>query len=585
MAIGQSWAARGARLTNRYHARMAGRTAAATGFVSSPEPRTIGRFAKGRQLVAGNFLFSGQLIEAPGASIWEIGPEEAGFAAELHGFGWLDDLAAIGDAKARDRAQTWLFDWIRRYGDGTGPGWSPDLTGRRLIRWISHALLILRGQDKGKSDFFYASLTRQSVYLSKRWRVARPGLPRFEALTGMVYAGLSLEGMESYADPAIAALANDCAQHIDSGGAIPTRNPEELLEIFTLLTWAAQSLAEAAKPAPKPLLAAIARIAPTLRGLRHSDGGLARFHGGGRGMEGRLDQALAASGVRDRRRSGLHMGFARLSAGRTTLIADAASPPTGAASHEAHASTLAFELTSGRRQLIVNCGAGTPFGEEWRRAGRATPSHSTLGVEGYSSARLAHHRSAATHVRERLIDGPDKVPAEIRDVGDRTRLEIAHNGWQKTHGLTHARTLDLSYDGRTLRGEDLLTTLSSADKLRFDRAMDDLKLQGITVSVRFHLHPEVEAALDMGGKAVSLTLKSGEVWVFQQRGDAQLTLEPSVFLENGRLKPRASKQVVLSGRAMTYATRIRWTLSKAKSTPDTLRDLASDDPFAEVAIE
>ena len=24
----------------------------------------------------------------------------------------------------------------RQYGRGTGPGWTPDLTGRRLIRWI-----------------------------------------------------------------------------------------------------------------------------------------------------------------------------------------------------------------------------------------------------------------------------------------------------------------------------------------------------------------------------------------------------------------------------------------------------------------
>ena len=31
----------------------------ATGFTRHPEPRTIGAFARGRQLVAGNFLFAG----------------------------------------------------------------------------------------------------------------------------------------------------------------------------------------------------------------------------------------------------------------------------------------------------------------------------------------------------------------------------------------------------------------------------------------------------------------------------------------------------------------------------------------------
>jgi uncharacterized heparinase superfamily protein len=73
-------------------------------------------------------------------------------------------------------------------------------------------------------------------------------------------------------------------------------------------------------------------VAPTLRALRHSDGSLARFHGGGRGQEGRLDQALATSGVKTIRTEGLSMGFARVSHGRTSIIVDAAPPPVGPAS-------------------------------------------------------------------------------------------------------------------------------------------------------------------------------------------------------------------------------------------------------------
>ena len=80
---------------------------------------------------------------------------------------------------------------------------------------------------------------------------------------------------------------------------------------------------------PQPHLAAIERIAPTLRTLRHSDGGLARFHGGGRGAEGWLDHALASSGVRGAQPDGLSMGYARLSAGRTSVIIDASPPPGG----------------------------------------------------------------------------------------------------------------------------------------------------------------------------------------------------------------------------------------------------------------
>ena len=61
----------------------------------------------------------------------------------------------------------------------------------------------------------------------------------------MIYAGLSLTGMEQYVQPATRALARECRSQIDETGGIPTRNPEELLEVFTLLTWSATALKEA----------------------------------------------------------------------------------------------------------------------------------------------------------------------------------------------------------------------------------------------------------------------------------------------------------------------------------------------------
>ncbi len=381
--------------------------------------------------------------------------------------------------------------------------------------------------------------------------------------------------MEGLADPAIKALADECNAQIGSEGGLPTRNPEELLDVFTLLTWAAAALSDARRGVPDPHMAAIERIAPTLRTLRHSDGALARFHGGGRGLEGWLDHALAASGVRTRQPDGLSMGFARLSAGRTSIVIDASKPPTGRASYNAHASTLAFELTSGRRPLIVNCGSGARFGPDWRRAGRATPSHSALCLDGYSSARLGS--ADKVRARELLIDAPTRVPIEIAQAPDGLRFQGGHNGYVKTHGLTHARTLELTFDGRGLVGEDMLFAIEDEDKRRFDRAMDAKRLAGVPFDIRFHLHPDVDATLDMGGAAVSMALKSGEIWILRHDGGHELALEPSVYLEQRRLKPRASQQIVLSGRATEYATRVRWSLSKAQETAIGVRDLKPDD--------
>lgn len=564
-------------MMDRLHARLAALSRPARGFVSQPEPKTIGSFARGRQLIGGNFLFAGFLITAPETGLWDLPAPDPRFDEELHGFLWLDDLAAVADAAARSRAQDWTFGWIRRYGRGSGPGWTPDLTGRRVIRLINHAILLLNGRDRVSADAYFRSLGRQTVFLARRWKSASPGLPRIEALTGLIYAGLALTGMERHVGPAAEALARDCKREVDAEGGIPTRNPEDLLEVFTLLTWAAAALGEAGRSPGREHLAAIARIAPTLRALRHADGGLARFHGGGRGAEGRLDQALASAGGKAATAHGLAMGYARLVEGRTTVIVDAAPPPMGRASANGHASTLAMEVTSGRRPLLVNCGSGAAFGPEWRRAGRATPSHSTLGIRGFSSSRLAPDGRMLSSGRGIFTDTPDQVWAQIDRDTEGARLLAGHNGYAATHGLTHIRQLSLSVDGRVLTGEDTLGAMTGADRKRFETIMERTRHQGVEFELRFHLHPDVDAALDMGGAAVSMALKSGEIWVFRHDGVGEMVLEPSVYLESRRLKPRATRQIVLGARVIDYACQLGWTLAKAQDTPAAIRDTERDE--------
>lgn len=575
MATG--WAGFRQRMGANLAARAVRSAPPARGFTSMPEPRTVGYYARGRQLAAGNFRLAGHMVET--LQPWDIEPPSAAFAAELHGFGWLDHLAAYGERAARLAAQGWVTDWITRFGMGEGPGWEPDLTGRRVLRWLHHGVFLTAGRSGAETTPFFAALGRQTALLSRRWGHTAPGLPRFEALTGLLCASLALIGMEAHRDEAVRALAQACAGGIGADGTIPSRNPEDLLEIFTLLTWATEALAEAAIECPAPLTEALARIAPCLRTLRHADGGLARFHGGGRGIEGKLEQALAASGVAPAPAQPQAMGYARLDGGRTTVIVDAARPPGGEAASHAHASMLAFELTSNRRPLIVNSGSGVAFGPEWEKAGRATNSHSTLAIDGTSSARFGRP-SRPEDGGAPLTDGPSSVTLHHSHERDGSSLLLSHDGYVATHGLTHVRTLDLGHDGRVLQGEDTLAVLEPAHRARFDQALSAGRLRGIGFSLRFHLHPEVDASLDMNGAAVSVALPSGEIWVFRFDGPARMALEPSVYLEAGRLAPRPCQQIVVRSVILDDTAQINWTLAKAQDTPLAIRDTGRDDDLA-----
>ena len=169
------------------------------------------------------------------------------------------------------------------------------------------------------------------------------------------------------------------------------------------------------------------------------------------------------------------------------------------------------------------------------------------------------------------------MPVEIGEAADGLRFEGGHDAYLRSHGLTHARRLELTSDGRGLTGEDMLLAIEGAEKRRFDKVLSATQLKGVPFDIRFHLHPDVDATVDLGGAAISMALKSGEIWVFRHDGNYELRLDPSVYLEKGRLKPRATQQIVLMGRAMQYATRIRWSLSKAQETAIGIRDLSRDE--------
>ncbi|MEM6325327.1 MAG: heparinase II/III-family protein, partial [Pseudomonadota bacterium] len=198
-----------------------------------------------------------------------------------------------------------------------------------------------------------------------------------------------------------------------------------------------------------------------------------------------------------------------------------------------------------------------------------------LGIDGLSSSRLGDPDTAQA---EWLVTGPSSVKVQIGTDATPVGIVAGHDGYVPSHGLTHVRQLEMSEDGRGLAGEDVLAAIEDDHQQQFTTALEATRLAGIPYQIRFHLHPDVEAQLDMGGNAVSLALKSGEVWIFRHDHEAQMRLEPSVYLEHDRVQPRATKQIVLSARALRYASRVRWTLAKAQDTPSHLRDYELDPP-------
>jgi uncharacterized heparinase superfamily protein len=526
-----------------------------------PDPVLIGDADRGEELVAGRWRALGLETAVGPGSIWEAPLADPRLEAERQACLWLEDLAALGSRGARLLAQGWVLDWVRRFGRGRGPGWQPEAAGRRAMLWTAHAAFVTQGLDRVGADRFWRALAAHQRYLASAWPEAEPGMPQLRALCGLVWSGLVLPHAEGRLD--VASLGELAAALVDDEGATPSRSPEQLAEVLALLIWTARMLEDGGQRASQAHLAAIVRAVPVIRALRLGDGGVASFQDGGRGDAGALDQALAELRLPAQPKPRLAMGYARLSGGRVVAVMDGAPPPGGDAATRAHAGTLAFEMSVGRQRLVVNAGPGRAFGGDWALLARQTAAHSTVEIDGRSSARIDPQGFAARTLGVRLLDGPTLV--SVRQAQDATGqwLLATQDGYVGTNGLLHERRLFVDSRGQEFRGEEILTVTDARARARFERAAGGRR---IGFAVRFHLDPEVEPELDRARQLAVLALPSGEQWMFRAAGGV-VDLEESVVFEPAAPAPRPTRQVVVRAEVVEYLGQVTWSFGRIAEAP------------------
>mgnify|MGYP000609640697 CR=1 FL=1 len=507
----------------------------------TPVPVRLGDAGRGNAILRGTFPMPGNALPAR-AEGWF--PEDADTAtlAVLHGFAWLGDLRAAGGEAAVHRGRDLLRDWLDAADRWHPVAWRADVLGLRLAAWLTHFDFFLSSADRDLHAAVLASLARQARHLGRvagrTWTVrghAGP-IPRLLVAKGLLFAGVCLPGEERLEAQGERLLESALAEQLLPDGGHVQRDPARHAEVLGHLVDLRAMLAAAHRESAGRVQQAVDSMAPILRLLRHGDSGLALFNGADEGDTAATDALLGQCGTAGTTPlQAPQSGFQRLGARKTTVLLDAGPPPPPGADTHAHAGPLAFEMSVGPYRLVVNCGARPGAEAAWRDLMRGTAAHSTVTV-------------ADTNAAEVLPGGglgrrPKEVPCERNEEDGNTWLEASHDGYRDNLGIVHQRRLYLAADGSDLRGEDTL----------FGPA-------GHPFSVRFHLHPSVQASMVQSGGAVLLRLPNGQGWRLHGAG-GKLSLEESIYL--GRPGTvRHTLQVVLAGTTRADETVVKWRIGR-----------------------
>lgn len=496
------------------------------------------------EIEQGQFGLAGTLAFLNDRSPFDIDPPSDAWARKLHGFGWLRNLAVAPEEEAHQTARRLAAEWAIRSSAQRGIAAEPLVAARRLISWMSHAIVLLEDADATTYEIITTSLGRQLASLAASRRDVPDGYPRLLVLIALMMADLSIAGHSRQLKNIEATFAAELDRQILPDGGHISRNPSVLVEIMLDLLPLSQCFTARSRQHPQPLLEVMARVLPVLRFLRMGDGMLARFNGVSIPTAAGLATVLAycdatAPDLGEARAS----GYARLECGRSIVVADVGTSPSLSVAGDAQAGCLSFEMSVGEDLMFVNGGMPGPAGADWQPAARATASHNTLCLAETSSSTLL------TKYPWEPIRHPDNVDWHVDQTDDGLVLEGEHDGYLRRFGLLHSRQLVLSADGQRLSGRDRIDSPRHNVRLRVD----------LPFAIHFHLHPEVSVRGGTQPNSAVIELPGGESWKFSAQG-AGLTIEDGAYFANSA-GPCPALQIVL--RAATFGeSEVTWSAER-----------------------
>lgn len=514
------------------------------------DPR-VGNAERGREIGRGHWRIAGERMSGEHAIPWLPAHPSRHFSARLHSFSWLIDLAAVGPS-AHSRIAELVDAWVVEHGEWDELAWDPELVAERLFAWLCWGRPAFeQGNPEHRVALLRSAARHARLLLAAASELSERHLGSIKAGAALVLAGAAgFPDAERLAEQGEEMLLEACAQQFFPDGGHLSRCPESLAEALCDLVTAVEMLADP----PHIVRDALIKLANMLRMLRLGDGGLACFHGGSEGSAATIDAVLArVHGDVRTFHFGNHSGYQRLEAGPIRVVMDVGGAPPPSYAERAHASALAFEMSSLGERLIVNIGAARELAPAARLAARVTNGHSTLVLDDALSAVLEERRGR----------GPPRIlgPAldEVRRASDESGITIQgrHDGYRAQFGLLHRRYVFVDHEGVNLRGIDELIRpmkLKSAPPKR-----------NIPYVARFHLHPSVRARVSERQTAL-LETPGGQRW--RLRTDApEIAVEPSIYWGGAALSE--SLQITLSGEAdpmghgLAPPNRIRWALTRA----------------------
>jgi len=467
---------------------------------------------------------------------WNCSEKEKLWLYNLHYFDFLntDCLEEQGDWH-RSLMERWIADNPL----GHGNGWEPYPMSLRIVNWIKWDLAGNQLKER-----WIESLAMQVRYLSKRLEWHLLGNHLFANVKALVFAGIYFEGDEAdgWLEKGLKILDREIDEQILGDGGHFERSPmyhsiifEDLLDLLNLFSaYPAEALLPRWHQFPKKVGAVAMNMHRWLNCMIHPDGDIALFNDAAFGVApsprelgayserlGLASPPFCQNGIMKM----LDSGYLRCQCDDVVLIADVGEIGPDYLPGHAHADTLGFEMSLFRQRVFVDSGISCYGSGAERLRQRSTSAHNTMEIEGENSSEVWGGFRVARRARPKLL--------KILEKNNRILIHCMHDGYTRL-------------PGRPLHGREWCL---AANSFRITDSIDGKFSKAV---VRYHLHPDVAAAVSDCGQEGYLVLPGKHRLAWRLNGGAATVVSSTYHPQFGVSLPNHCLEVVLEQARMEF---------------------------------
>ena len=456
----------------------------------------------------------------------------------LNSFFWLFSL----DLKsAKKDTQNIISQWIDKNHKYDSRSWEIDTVAKRIIAWTSCSRLTYEDGSTDYKNKFNNVIKKQINHLINEIERSEWVDDKMIGCAAIILTGLSYQDEEGYLKIGINLLKKLIKFSFDNEGFPKSRNIRQLcfyLKYFILIReWFKESQNEI----PDFINENIYYLGQAYAFTWQNNKIDLLFNGNHETNNIDFDHYLKKLGYNFKNQSNELAGYVALNNKKTSLIMDVGSSPDKKFSSNYQAGALSFEIVSSGKKLICNSGYFQNSNDQLNEISKSSATHSTLILDDRSSCKFNKTRNE----NSKISHGLKILKKNIVFEKNYWKVNAAHDGYLKQHGVIHEREVEFYPEQIKFIGLDKIVSKNNIKNLKFE--------------IRFHLDPNIKIMKTQDNKSIFIDL-DGEGWKFNSYNN-NMNIESGLYF--GKKNSFVNNQnIVISGMTNNENQTIKWEITK-----------------------